>query len=95
MEFRHASWFVDEVYDRLGRANVALCEAESDKLETPELPPPIFAISACEKPNIRTGARKTISNKVTEAARRGDVFVYFKHEETPEGALYAERLLRE
>jgi hypothetical protein len=27
-------------------------------------------------------------------AQRGDAFVYFKHEDTPEGALHAEELLK-
>jgi uncharacterized protein YecE (DUF72 family) len=34
-EFRHASWLVDEVYDELRRSNVALCVAESERLEVP------------------------------------------------------------
>ena len=36
-EFRHASWLVDEVYERLARRNIALCLAESDKLEVPKI----------------------------------------------------------
>ncbi|MGA8012995.1 MAG: DUF72 domain-containing protein [Candidatus Acidiferrales bacterium] len=95
MEFRHPSWFVDEVYERLGRANVALCQAESDKLETPDVATADFCYLRLRKANYSPGARKKISNRVAEAARRGDVFAYFKHEDTPEGALYAERLLRE
>ena len=35
-EFRHLSWFNDEVYAALRKANAALCQAESEKLETPE-----------------------------------------------------------
>ncbi len=34
-EFRHDSWFADEVFCVLREANAALCEAESEKLETP------------------------------------------------------------
>src|SRR5713226_2733197 len=34
-EFRHDSWFRDEVFSLLHEANVALCLAESDTLETP------------------------------------------------------------
>ena len=93
MEFRHASWFVDDVYDRLGRANVALCQAESDKLETPDVATADFCYLRLRKEEYSAGARKKISNRVAEAAQRGDVFVYFKHEDTPDGALYAESLL--
>ena len=95
MEFWHPSWFVDEVYERLGRANVALCQAESDKLETPDVATADFCYLRLRKDNYSAGARKKISNRMAEAARRGDVFAYFKHEDTPEGALYAERLLTE
>ncbi|HTA52536.1 MAG TPA: DUF72 domain-containing protein [Candidatus Acidoferrum sp.] len=94
MEFRHASWFTDDVYDRLGRANVALCEAESDKLKTPEIATANFRYMRLRMVGYSAGARKAISKRVTDAAHNGDVFVYFKHEDTPHGALYAENLLK-
>ncbi len=93
MEFRHPSWFADEVYERLGRANVALCEAESEKLETPEIATADFRYFRLRKEKYSPAARKAISKKVADAVRNGDVFVFFKHEDTPEGALYAESLL--
>jgi uncharacterized protein YecE (DUF72 family) len=34
-EFRHASWFSDDVYSTLRAAGAALCIAEAEKLETP------------------------------------------------------------
>ena len=34
-EFRHASWFDDEVFDRLAARNLAVCIADSEKLSTP------------------------------------------------------------
>src|SRR5262249_51542141 len=36
-EFRHVSWFSEEVYAVMREANVALCNAESEKLETPDV----------------------------------------------------------
>jgi uncharacterized protein YecE (DUF72 family) len=94
MEFRHASWFVDDVYERLGHANVAFCQAESDKLETPDVVTADFCYLRFRKARYSSGARKVISHRVAESAHRGDVFAYFKHGDTPEGALYAERLLK-
>ena len=94
MEFRHLSWFSDDVYERLGRANVALCEAESDKLKTPEIATANFRYFRLRMVEYTAGARKAISKRVTDAAHNGDVFVYFKHEDTPDGALYAEDLLK-
>src|SRR5215831_8216366 len=37
MEFRHESWFSEPVYELLRRSNVALCQAESEKLNTPDV----------------------------------------------------------
>jgi len=93
MEFRHASWFADDVYERLGRANISLCEAESEKIETPEIATADFRYFRLRKEKYSPAARRAISKKVADATRNGDVFVYFKHEDTPEGALHAEGLL--
>ena len=95
MEFRHESWFSEEVYALLRKANVALCQAESEKIETPEVATADYRYFRLRKEDYSAGARKTLSRKVADAAREGDVFVYFKHEDTPEGALYAEALLKE
>lgn len=92
-EFRHESWFCDEVFAALRRENAALCEAESDKIETPDAETADFSYLRLRKENYSAKAREAIASKVKRLARRGDVFVYFKHEDTPEGALHAEELL--
>jgi len=94
MEFRHPSWFVEAVYERLRRARIALCQAESEKLETPEVATANFRYFRLRKDKYSTRARKAIRQKIIEAARSGDVFAYFKHEDSPDGALYAENLLK-
>ena len=93
-EFRNVSWFCDEVYDLLRKKNIALCLAESADLETPDMVTADFSYLRLRKDAYSARARKDISNRVTRLAQKGDVFAYFKHEETPEGALYAEELLR-
>jgi uncharacterized protein YecE (DUF72 family) len=93
MEFRHESWFSEPVYERLRVANVALCRAESGKLKTPDVTTAGYSYFRLRKEDYSSHERKAIQQEVTEAARRGDVFVYFKHEDTPEGVLYAESLL--
>jgi uncharacterized protein YecE (DUF72 family) len=92
-EFRDISWFNDEVFTRLRAANAALCQAESTTIETPEIATADFSYLRLRKESYSENDRETIARKVSELAQRGDVFVYFKHEETPEGALYAEGLL--
>ena len=95
MEFRHESWFSEDVYNLLRKANVALCQAESEKIETPDVATADYRYFRLRKEDYSAGARKALSRKVGDAAREGDVFVYFKHEDTPEGALYAEALLKD
>lgn len=94
-EFRHESWFCDEVYSVLRGANAALCLAESEKLETPKVQTADFAYLRLRNPEkMESGAeRKKLLGSVKDLAKSGDVFVYFKHEDSPEGALHAEELL--
>jgi uncharacterized protein YecE (DUF72 family) len=93
-EFRDASWFCDEVYEALRKANVALCLAESDDLETPDVVTADFSYLRLRKKSYSAKAREIIAKKIAELMAKGEVFAYFKHEDTPEGALYAEGLLK-
>jgi len=93
IECRHESWFSEPVYERLRGANVALCQAESEKLETPDVATADYSYFRLRKEDYSPRERAAIYEKVSEAAGIGDVFVYFKHEDTPEGAMYAESLL--
>ncbi|PYV20448.1 MAG: DUF72 domain-containing protein, partial [Acidobacteria bacterium] len=94
-EFRHASWLVDAVYDLLRKHNVTLCWAESEKLGVPEVTTADFAYFRLRKAEYPPAERKAISATVEKLlAGRKDVFVFFKHEDTPDGALYAEELLK-
>jgi len=89
-EFRHESWFGEEVYAALRKAGAALCLAESEELETPEVVTADFNYLRLRKESCSMNA---VAQRLRRLARSGDVFVYFKHEETPEGALRAEALL--
>jgi uncharacterized protein YecE (DUF72 family) len=92
-EFRHTSWFNDEVYDLLRKSDAALCQAESEKIETPKVQTAGFSYLRLRKEDYSPKARKELTQSVGALAKQADVFVYFKHEETAEGALYAESLL--
>ncbi len=94
-EIRHASWLNDGVYELLGRRGVALCLAESEKFEVPEVITAGFVYARLRKPEYSPEDRRTIAEKSERLLAEGkDVFLYFKHEETPDGALYAEELLQ-
>jgi uncharacterized protein YecE (DUF72 family) len=95
-EFRHASWFTDEIFGLLKDKNAALCVAESEKLETPDVVTADFCYYRMRKPGYSPEERKHISKRIEEHAAAGrDVLIYFKHEDTPEGALTAEELLKQ
>jgi uncharacterized protein YecE (DUF72 family) len=91
-EFRHVSWFCEQIYALMREANVALCNAESEKLETPEVQTADFAYLRLRKETYLPAELQAIANTVSDLAKHGDAYVYFKHEETPEGALNALRL---
>jgi len=94
-EFRNASWLCDEVYALLQKHGIALCLAESEKFEVPQVITANFVYVRLRKDDYSAEERHEIATRVeTLLADRHDVFVFFKHEDTPAGALYAEELLR-
>ena len=94
-EFRHPSWLEETTYAVLTKHNVALCWAETEKLEVPEVNTADFVYFRLRKPEYPPEELQAISEKVGGLLAEGkDVFVFFKHEETPEGALYAEHILK-
>jgi uncharacterized protein YecE (DUF72 family) len=95
-EFRHASWFSDEIFDLLKKNNRALCVAETEERVTPDILTADFAYYRYRKPTYTPEERRAMVGRIREHLGEGrDVFAYFKHEETPEGALYAVEVLRE
>lgn len=94
-EFRHASWFTDEVFGVLRDKGVTLCVAESEKLETPDVATSECVYYRLRKANYEVAEQKEICGRIEKHLSAGrDVFVYYKHEDTPEGALNAEKLLK-
>jgi len=90
-EFRHPSWFSEETYAVLRLHDAAMCIAESDDLRTPEVQ--CARSHACYRLRCSGGYG---AQQIAEFARRftalaedRDVYVYFKHEDEPTGALNA------
>jgi uncharacterized protein YecE (DUF72 family) len=95
-EFRHDSWFSDATWELLKSANVGLCVAETETLTTPDIVTAAFTYYRFRKPTYSGDERRAMVDRVRQHIAEGrNVFAYFKHEETPEGALYAVELLRE
>ena len=93
-EFRHVSWLTEEVYDTLREHNVALCVAESERLEVPEVVTADFVYYRLRKPEYTAEDVAVFGARAKELLATGrDLYLMFKHEESPEGALNAEMLL--
>jgi uncharacterized protein YecE (DUF72 family) len=94
-EFRHESWLTEAVYGELRQRNVALCLAESEKLEIPEVVTADFVYYRLRKQDYTEADVDAIALRARELLAAGrDLYLMFKHEETPEGALNAELLMK-
>jgi len=99
-EFRHESWFTPEIEAVLRDHNAALCIAESDDLATPEMHPSTTHTSFRLRRNggYTEAELAAFAKRFVTLAQAGseprDVYVYFKHEDEPSGALNGVALLR-
>jgi uncharacterized protein YecE (DUF72 family) len=91
VEFRHASWFDDEVYDLLRARNAALCVADTEAGATPVVPTANFGYLRLRD---REYGREELLGWAATARRAEwrDAFVYFKHEESGTGPALAREL---
>jgi uncharacterized protein YecE (DUF72 family) len=95
-EFRNQSWFADDVFSLLKQHNRALCIAETEERVTPDVVTADFCYYRYRKPEYSADERQAMVRRMQEhVASARDTYAYFKHEETPEGALYAVELLKE
>ena len=94
-EFRNATWFDESTYSVLQGENVGLCLAENENLETPHVLTADFVYLRLRKPEYSESELASIKYRVDQYRANGyPTFAIFKHEETPAGALYAEKLLK-
>jgi len=94
-EFRHESWFTDSTWELLKAHGATLCVAETEERTTPDVVTAAFVYYRFRKPSYTGDERRAMVARIAEHLAAGrDVFAYFKHEETPEGALFAADLLR-
>lgn len=94
-EFRHASWFADATYAALKDRNVALCVAETEQRVTPDVTTADYAYYRYRKPEYTAEERELMLTTLrAHVDHDRDAFAYFKHEETPQGALYAVEVLK-
>ncbi len=89
-EFRHASWFNDETYAALRERNVAMCIAETESLDTPEVHTATYTYYRFRKPEYSPEQVQSLAQRVSRTLAEGlDVYAFFKHEEDPRSPLNA------
>ena len=92
-EFRHPSWFDDEVYGLLRERQAALCIAEADdELETPCVGTADWGYLRLRLPEYDDTALLAWADRLRELGWR-DAFVFFKHEDAGRGPQLARRFL--
>ena len=92
-EFRHKSWFTDEIFSLMREHNAALCVAESDDLSTPDVQTASHRCYRLRRSGGYTEAElETLAERFVTLARTGEVFVFLKHEDEPTGAINAMHL---
>ena len=93
-EFRHASWFDDEVFARLRQRGKALCVADSEKLETPLEITAGFGYFRLRDEGYQPADIEEWARKIAPLRERcKDIYVYFKHEEQGIGPEFARQLM--
>ncbi|HWB32665.1 MAG TPA: DUF72 domain-containing protein [Acidobacteriaceae bacterium] len=95
-EFRHQSWFTDEIYAVLRGRNAALCIAESDDLRTPEVH--TATTFTCYRLRCSGGYTpdeiQAFAQRFSALVATRELYIYFKHEDEPSGALNAVTFLQ-
>ena len=92
-EFRHPSWFDDEVFALLHDHQAALCIAEAeDDLEVPVVATADWGYLRLRRPDYGDAELKAWAKRVRLQDWQ-DAFVFFKHEEAGRGPQLAQRFL--
>ena len=92
-EFRHQSWFDDEVFTLLRQNQAALCIAEAEgDLQVPFVSTADWGYLRLRMPDYTDADLKTWLKRVQEQGWK-DAFVFFKHEDEGKGPQMAKRFL--
>ena len=94
-EFRHQSWFSDEIYQALHDRNATLCIAETEKLTTPEVRTAGYIYFRFRQPAYSADELKKLVERVGRCVADGlETYAFFKHEEDPRSPHNAVEVLR-
>jgi uncharacterized protein YecE (DUF72 family) len=92
-EFRHESWFDQEIFELLKKHKVALCIAEADnELKVPFASTADWGYLRLRREDYTDAELKAWVKKVKKQDW-SDAFVYFRHEDTAKGPKFAKRFV--
>ena len=92
-EFRHQSWFDDEIFGLLREHQAVLCIAEAENdLEIPFVSTADWGYLRLRKPDYDDAELKTWAERVRQQAWQ-EAFIFFKHEDAVKGPKMAARFL--
>ena len=80
IEFRHVSWFEDDVFDALRERDVALCLSEQEDFAVPVHPTASWGYLRLHRTDYDADALATWAKRIAMSGW-SDAYVYFKHDE--------------
>jgi uncharacterized protein YecE (DUF72 family) len=93
-EFRHESWFDDQVFETLRTRGAALCIADTEKLETPRVVTTDYGYLRLRREDyVQIDVERWAEFVRGQTGDWTDVFIYFKHEEAGIGPKLANQMM--
>lgn len=93
-EFRHQSWFDEEIFSLLRECNIALCVADTEELSTPQIATADYGYLRLRREDYTPADVARWTGFVRESATKWkETFVYFKHEEAGTGPKLAQQMV--
>jgi uncharacterized protein YecE (DUF72 family) len=83
-EFRHESWFDDEIYEAMRERDIAMCIAEQDDFRCPVVCTATWGYLRLHKLDYQSAELAEWAKCVTSQQWK-DAYVFFKHDETENG----------
>jgi uncharacterized protein YecE (DUF72 family) len=94
-EFRHESWFSDDVYETLRTGNAALCVADTEAGHTPLVATADFGYFRLRDEGYAATDLEKWAGTVKELGTQwSDAFIFFKHEESGIGPKLAQEFVK-
>ncbi|HEY4231626.1 MAG TPA: DUF72 domain-containing protein [Thermoanaerobaculia bacterium] len=92
LEFRHASWFEDDVFEALRARGAALCLAEDEELAAPLVATAGWGYLRLRRPDYGEAEIRAWADRVRAQAWE-EAYVFFKHEDAGTGPRLATEML--